>query len=266
MIILLEFGRDPDGPSTNGFFNHRSFTPSGCSTWMLVLGEGVERPQIVERPVRHIDVCPTFARLLGCQAQDAQANGRGKPMFGQGHWRQKEVSRMQVTKKVPERVRSGKPSHQPVIRKAITAPQALNEAYNYAQPSSFSRGLRLDIRGIVILLISGTASVDEQGRTAHAGDFRAQLWRTYHNLTALLEAEDATWKDVVRTTCYLRDIERDYAAFNEIRTQFFQEQGLDPLPASTGVQTILCRSDLLIEMELMAVFESRSRPGRNGTE
>ena len=75
MIILLEFGRDPDGSSTNGVFNHRSFTPSCRSTWMLVLGAGFERPQIVERPVRHIDVCPTLARLLGCQAQDAQANG-----------------------------------------------------------------------------------------------------------------------------------------------------------------------------------------------
>jgi len=132
----------------------------------------------------------------------------------------------------------------------------LNEAYHYAKPSSFSRGLRLDIKGVTILLISGTASVDEYGRTIHVGDFRAQTWRTYQNITKLLEAEGATWKDIVRTTCYLRDIERDYEAFNEIRTQFFQEQGLDPLPASTGIQAILCRPDLLIEMEAMAIFES----------
>ncbi len=26
----------------------------------------------------------------------------------------------------------------------------------------------------------------------------------------LLESEGASWKDIVRTTCYLRDIERDY--------------------------------------------------------
>ena len=60
----------------------------------------------------------------------------------------------------------------------------------------------------------------------------------------------------MRTTCYLRDIERDYADFNEIRTQFFKEQGLDPLPASTGIQAILCRPDLLIEMEAIAIFDS----------
>jgi len=149
-----------------------------------------------------------------------------------------------------------KENHNRVSKKAIHAPHALNEAYSYARPSSFSRGLRLDIKGVTILLISGTASVDEHGRTIHEGDFRAQTWRTYQNITALLESEGASWKDVVRTTCYLRDIERDYAVFNEIRTEFFQQQGLDPLPASTGIQAILCRPDLLIEMEAMAIFES----------
>ena len=138
----------------------------------------------------------------------------------------------------------------------------MNEAYDYAKPSSFSRGLRLDIKGITILLISGTASVDEYGRTIHVGDFRAQTWRTYQNITKLLEAEGATWKDVVRTTCYLRDIERDYEAFNEIRTQFFQEHGLNPLPASTGIQAILCRPDLLVEMEAMAIFDSDRGAGK----
>ena len=145
---------------------------------------------------------------------------------------------------------------QVIPKKAISAPEILNEAYHYPKPSSFSRGLRLDIKGITILLISGTASVDENGNTIHVGDFRAQAWRTYQNITRLLEAEGATWKDIVRTTCYLRDIERDYEAFNEVRTQFFTEQRLCPLPASTGIQAILCRPDLLVEIEAMAIFES----------
>jgi 2-iminobutanoate/2-iminopropanoate deaminase len=146
-----------------------------------------------------------------------------------------------------------------VQKKAIVAPRVLNEAYRYPKPSSFSRGLRLDIKGVTILLISGTASIDENGQTVHEGDFRLQTLRTYRNITELLAVEGATWKDVVRTTCYLRDIERDYAAFNEIRTQFFKEQGLDPLPASTGIQAILCRPDLLVEMEAMAIFDASKK-------
>jgi 2-iminobutanoate/2-iminopropanoate deaminase len=141
-----------------------------------------------------------------------------------------------------------------VQRKAITNLSVLNEAFHYERPSSFSRGLRIDLNGLVILLISGTASIDEQGNSVHIGDFRAQLRRTYENITGLLEAEGASWKHIVRTTCYLRDIERDYAAFNEERTAFFAEQGLDPLPASTGIQAILCRPELLVEIEAIAMF------------
>jgi enamine deaminase RidA (YjgF/YER057c/UK114 family) len=139
-----------------------------------------------------------------------------------------------------------------ITTKAIRAPKVLNEAYDYG--SAFSRGLRIDIGNTTVLLISGTASIDEHGRTIHVGDFRAQTRRTYENITALLESEGATWKNIVRTTCYLRDIERDYQAFNEERTQFYKEQGLDPLPASTGIQAILCRPDLLIEIEAIAMF------------
>jgi len=139
-----------------------------------------------------------------------------------------------------------------ITRKAITNLKVLDEAPDYG--SSFSRGLRLDIGNVVILLISGTASIDERGNTVHVGDFRAQCRRTYHNITGLLEAEGASWKDIVRTTCYLRDIERDYAAFNDERTKFFHEQGLNPLPASTGIQAILCRPELLIEIEAIAMF------------
>src|ERR1035437_1534731 len=116
--------------------------------------------------------------------------------------------------------------------------------------------MRLDIKGVTILLISGTASINEYGESLHFGDFRAQTQRTYRNISALLESEGATWKDIVRTTCYLRDIERDYAVFNEVRTEFFHQLGLNPVAASTGIQAILCRPELLIEIEAMAIFES----------
>jgi 2-iminobutanoate/2-iminopropanoate deaminase len=144
----------------------------------------------------------------------------------------------------------------PVHKRAITNHKVLNEAYDYG--SAFSRGMRIDLKGLTILLISGTASIDEQGNTVHVGDLRAQVRRTFDNITALLASEGATWHDIVRTTCYLRDIERDYNAFNEERTAFYKEQGLNPLPASTGIQAILCRPDLLVEIEAIAMFRHES--------
>jgi 2-iminobutanoate/2-iminopropanoate deaminase len=141
-----------------------------------------------------------------------------------------------------------------IEKKPMSAPQALNEAFHYQKPSSFSRGLRLEFGNMTVLLISGTASIGPHGETLHVGDFRAQTRRTFTNVTALLEAEGASWKDVVRTTCYLRDIDRDYAEFNEERTAFYAAQGLDPLPASTGIQAKLCRPELLVEIEAIAIF------------
>ncbi len=144
-----------------------------------------------------------------------------------------------------------------VTKRAISAPEVLNEAYHYERPSSFSRALRVEVGDVAVLLISGTASVDGDGKSVHIGDFRAQTRRMLQNVTALLGHGGATWKDVVRTWYYLRDIDRDYAAFNEERTAFYAEQGLDPLPASTGVEAKLCRPELLVEMEAVAIFPKR---------
>ena len=158
---------------------------------------------------------------------------------------------MAVQDVIAELVKAG---NEPIQKRAITNLGVLNEAYDYAKPSSFSRGMRIDIGNVVILLISGTASIDEHGVSVHVGDFRSQMQRTYKNITELLKAEGATWHDIVRTTCYLRDIDRDYAEFNEERTVFFKQQGLDPLPASTGIEAKLCRPELLVEIEAIAMF------------
>lgn len=147
-------------------------------------------------------------------------------------------------------------AHTSIQKRAMTNLGVLNEAFAYAKPSSFSRGMRIDLNGLTILLISGTASIDEDGKSVHIGDFRAQMRRTLANITGLLESEGCTWHDIVRTSCYLRDIDRDYEAFNEERTAFFKEQGLDPLPASTGIQAKLCRPELLVEIEAIAMFRT----------
>lgn len=142
---------------------------------------------------------------------------------------------------------------EPIERHAVHAAHTLNEAYEYQRPSSFSRALSMTFGDYKVVLISGTASVDEHGKSVHVGDFRAQCWRTFRNISELLKAEDMTWHDVVRTSCYLRDMSRDYKDFNEIRTAFYSWLGLKVLPASTGIQVIICREDLLVEIEAIAI-------------
>ena len=134
--------------------------------------------------------------------------------------------------------------------------KALNEAYDYETPVPFTRGMRVELPGYSMILISGTASVDDEGRSIHVGDIKAQSWRTFENIDALLASEGADWHDVVRTTCYLRDMSRDYEPFNEVRHAFYLNQELEPFPASTGIQVTLCREDLLVEIEAMAIVPS----------
>jgi 2-iminobutanoate/2-iminopropanoate deaminase len=140
-----------------------------------------------------------------------------------------------------------------IKKAAISNGAVLNEAYDYAKPVSFSRGVRIELGDSVMLFVSGTASVDEHGQSVHADDVAAQTRRTFGNIAGLLESEGADWHDVVRTTCYLADF-RHYDEFNDERNRFYAEQGLDPLPASTCVEARLCRPELLVEIEVIAVI------------
>lgn len=70
IFVLPEFGRDFDGSSNNGFFNHRSSDDSTSLTWMMCMGEAAQTTGVVEQPVQHIDLCPTIAGLLGLKPLD----------------------------------------------------------------------------------------------------------------------------------------------------------------------------------------------------
>ena len=80
IFVLPEFGRDLDGSTTNGFFNHRQNSESTRLTWMLCLGDAVRKPQTIEEPIEQTDLCPTIARLFQLNKLDLP----GKPL--QGLW------------------------------------------------------------------------------------------------------------------------------------------------------------------------------------
>ncbi len=142
----------------------------------------------------------------------------------------------------------------PLDRRPLSAQQAMCEAYHYSKPSAFSRGMEVDIGTARLIFISGTASISPNGRTLRAGDFRAQTFRAFENARAVLNDAGADWKDVVKATIFLKDIATYYKAFNEVRCAYFKKVGLEVYPASTCVEAKLCRGDLLVEMELIAVI------------
>ena len=129
---------------------------------------------------------------------------------------------------------------------------------NEGAKSSFSCGMRIERDGATMLVICGTACMNGH-RNAPPEGFRAQTWQTLRNISAVLEAEGAAWQDVVRTTCFTQDMDRDYGKCHEVQNQFYKEIGLDSRPASTGVQARLRRQDLLVEIEAVAMLSNESR-------
>lgn len=143
-----------------------------------------------------------------------------------------------------------------IIKKSIHAPQFLNEPIEYNK--SFSRGLKVNFGEFTILFISGTASIDEKGKVYGPDNFSAQVKRTFDNLTALLKAERASWHDIVKTRCYLKNM-RYYYEFNKFRNWFYKKQKLKPFPASVCIEAKLCRPKLLVEVEATAIIKARKK-------
>ena len=77
LFVLPEFGRDFDGSNTNGFFNHRSNDESTSVTWMMCLGDAARSADVIQRPVEHIDLCPTIAGMFGIK--DLRLPGKTLP-------------------------------------------------------------------------------------------------------------------------------------------------------------------------------------------
>jgi enamine deaminase RidA (YjgF/YER057c/UK114 family) len=134
---------------------------------------------------------------------------------------------------------------QPLETSAMTTP-TLNEACTYG--SDFSRGLRVVEANKVGLYISGTASVDEEGRTAHVDNFAGQVERMLLNVETLLAAQRASFRDVVSAFTYLKT-PGDASVFHRI----LRERGLADMP-NVLVHAAVCRSDLLCEMEAIAAL------------
>lgn len=121
-----------------------------------------------------------------------------------------------------------------------------NEAPEYG--SSFSRGLTVATDLCRYFLVSGTASIDEQGNTVHVGDFDAQAKRTIDNVESLLASGGAVFDDVCQASAFIKHPE-DAGRLRRI----LRRRGLDDLPLVCTIEDV-CRDDLLVELDATAVI------------
>ncbi len=146
-------------------------------------------------------------------------------------------------------------SPQPVQIGRMTTP-TLNEAWMYG--SDFSRGLKVVEANKVALYVSGTASVDENGETAHVGDFAGQVDRMITNVSTLLAAQNASFDDVVSAITYVKN-----AADAPLLRGILRDRGLEDFPNAL-VRAAVCRPDLLCEMEVIAALPRPESGAQSG--
>ena len=132
----------------------------------------------------------------------------------------------------------------PLVRTVMTSP-TLNEAAQYG--ADFVRGMRIVETNKVALHVSGTASIDERGRTAHPGDFEAQADRMLVNIAALLARQGADFRDLVWAITYLK-----HPANAARLREKLHAAGFEGFPHAL-IAAPICRPDLLCETEAMAV-------------
>lgn len=111
---------------------------------------------------------------------------------------------------------------------------------------TFERGTRIAYADRAHHFISGTASIDANGRVAHVGDVRRQLVHALENVDALLRSDGATLDDMTHLIVYLRD-PCEWPLIEAMVAERFP--GLPRLI----VRGAVCRPAWLVEVEGIAV-------------
>ena len=137
-----------------------------------------------------------------------------------------------------------KPKHDGVKILAVPSPLQC-PALDYE--SSFARAVEIDQPGSRLLTISGTASIEPGGKTAHVGDCEKQIELTMEVVHAILKSRNMDWADTSRAIAYFKDI-----AEAPLLEKYCTEHHLPELPVAISHADI-CRHDLLFEIELDAV-------------
>ncbi len=116
-------------------------------------------------------------------------------------------------------------------------------AMNYR--SSFSRAVKITGPKTNRIYISGTASIDQDGKTVFVNDTSSQIDRTMQVVEAILKQENMTLTDTTGAIAYFKH-RQDFGLFDD----YCRKQGIQ-LP-HVKVHADICRDDLLFELELEA--------------
>ncbi|MBT3219299.1 MAG: hypothetical protein HN348_09430 [Proteobacteria bacterium] len=129
----------------------------------------------------------------------------------------------------------------------ITSTSHQRQSFEYG--SAFSRGYALNQGKSKTVFVSGTASIDSEGETVHRDDGEAQIEHTLLGIQSLLSEQHLTIDQIELATVFCKN-RTIFEIFPRVAQRFGQ------FPAVL-VQADVCRPDLLVEIEALAVGKNR---------
>ena len=101
-----------------------------------------------------------------------------------------------------------------------------------------------------LVFTSGQIAIDPATGRVEAQDVQEQTEQVMKNLSAILVAAGSSLSQVVKTTCFLQDME-DFSSFNEIYAKYFAGHK----PARSCVAAKSLPKGVLVEVEAVAALE-----------
>lgn len=99
-----------------------------------------------------------------------------------------------------------------------------------------------------LLFTSGQIPLDPSGQLVQGG-IEEQTHQVFRNLQAVLQEAGATFRDVVKATVYIKDMNQ-FATVNEIYASYFG----DHKPARSTVEVSRLPKDVLVEIDLICAI------------
>lgn len=100
-----------------------------------------------------------------------------------------------------------------------------------------------------MLYASGQIPINPENGQVVEGDIKVQTLQVMKNIAAILETAGLSFTDVIKTTCFIKDM-NDFAAFNEVYAEYFTGK-----PARSCVEVARLPKDVLCEVEIIAVVK-----------
>lgn len=98
-----------------------------------------------------------------------------------------------------------------------------------------------------LLFASGQVPLSPETGEVVGETIQEQTEQVLQNISAILQEAGTDFNHIVKTTCFLKNMD-DFIAFNEVYSTAF----IDTLPARSAVEVARLPKDVLIEIEFIA--------------